>query len=87
MVWICRKRLDQLGETGTLFDRFGDLLVKGRLRPRAGLIVDATNARVAVQCNLREENANIRPCDVPTYWSTARCQEKNVHARGTYPGV
>lgn len=86
-VWLFREGLKRLDLVEVLFDRFHEQLAKQGYVARAGQMIDATFVEVPKQRNSREENAQIKECQVPEAWdkpeAKAKRRQKDTEARWT----
>lgn len=64
-VWAFRERLNELGLTEVLFERFNEQLAQRRFVAKTGQMIDATFVEVPRQRNSREENALIKAGEIP----------------------
>jgi len=64
-LWHFAEQLKNLELEQTLFDRFGEELDRQGFAAKSGLIIDGTFVEVPKQRNSREENKQIKQCEVP----------------------
>jgi IS5 family transposase len=64
-IWDFAEQLKNHELEQPLFDRFGEELDKQGFQAKSGLIVDGTFVEVPRQRNTKEENAQIKACEVP----------------------
>jgi len=64
-IWVFSEQLKELELEQPLFDRFGEELDKQGFQAKSGLIVDGTFVEVPRQRNTKEENKQIKACEVP----------------------
>jgi IS5 family transposase len=64
-IWLFAEQLKNLELEQKLFDRFGEELDRQGFAAKSGLIVDGSFVEVPRQRNNKEENAQIKACEVP----------------------
>ena len=64
-IWDFANQLKILELESLLFDRFGEELDRQGFKAKSGLIVDGTFVEVPRQRNSKEENTQIKACEVP----------------------
>jgi IS5 family transposase len=64
-IWLFAEQLKNLGLESELFDRFGEELDRQGFVAKSGTIVDGSFVEVPKQRNNKEENAQIKACEVP----------------------
>jgi IS5 family transposase len=64
-IWAFAEQLKNLGLEQELFDRFDEELDRQGFAAKSGVIVDGTFVEVPRQRNTKEENAQIKRCEVP----------------------
>ena len=64
-IWLFAEQLKQLGLEQELFDRFEEELERQGFQAKSGSITDGSFVAVPKQRNTREENKQIKSCEVP----------------------
>ena len=64
-IWLFSEQLKQLGLEQELFDCFEDELLRQGFHAKSGAITDGSFVEVPKQRNSKEENAQIKSCEVP----------------------
>ena len=64
-IWLFAEQLKNLELECLLFDRFNEMLDSSGFAVKSGLIVDGSFVEVPRQRNTKEENAQIKNCEVP----------------------
>jgi IS5 family transposase len=64
-IWLFAEELKNLGLEQELFDRFHEELERQGFSAKSGIIVDGSFVEVPKQRNTKEENAQIKNCEVP----------------------
>ena len=64
-IWLFGEQLKDLGLERMLFDRFNEALNTKGFKTKSGMIIDGSFVEVPKQRNTKEENAQIKSCEVP----------------------
>ncbi|MGD8556761.1 MAG: IS5 family transposase [Chromatiales bacterium] len=84
-LWLFRERLARHGLTEKLFQQFDEQLWASGLIPRGGQIIDASLVAAPKNRNTRDENKQIKECEVPEAWDDEpnMKRQKDTDARWT----
>ena len=85
-VWLFREQLTEAKLIKKLFNQFDDFLRENGFSAKKGQIVDASIIAAPRQRNSREENKDIKDCNIPKDWSENKKRQKDTDARWTKKG-
>jgi IS5 family transposase len=82
-IWLFREDLKRLSLNKPLFDRFDRFLNQQGYYAQKGSIVDASIVEAPKQCNMRDENAQIKQGETPASFveNPNRNRQKDIDAR------